>query len=93
MCGHAARLTIVVCTQGNRAFVPVMLKRLTKLGINKTVPSELTPEEVKAFARLDIDPETITWRRVMDTNDRFLREITIGEVRLVVVEWTAHPAM
>jgi hypothetical protein len=28
---------------------------------------------------LDIDPETITWRRVMDTNDRFLRQITIGQ--------------
>ena len=31
------------------------------------------------FARLDIDPETITWRRVVDVNDRFLREITVGE--------------
>ena len=30
------------------------------------------------FVRLDIDPETITWRRVLDTNDRFLREITVG---------------
>lgn len=31
------------------------------------------------FVRLDIDPETITWRRVMDVNDRFLRTITIGQ--------------
>lgn len=29
--------------------------------------------------RLDIDPCTITWRRVMDTNDRFLRQITVGQ--------------
>lgn len=29
--------------------------------------------------RLDLDPESITWRRVLDTNDRFLRGITIGE--------------
>ncbi len=29
--------------------------------------------------RLDVDPDTITWRRVLDTNDRFLRQITIGE--------------
>ncbi|CAI0440670.1 unnamed protein product [Linum tenue] len=29
--------------------------------------------------RLDIDPESITWRRVMDVNDRFLRKISIGE--------------
>ena len=28
---------------------------------------------------LDIDPATITWRRVMDTNDRMLRQITIGD--------------
>ena len=27
----------------------------------------------------DVDPETITWRRVLDTNDRFLRGITIGQ--------------
>lgn len=29
--------------------------------------------------RLDIDPDTITWQRVIDTNDRFLRKITIGQ--------------
>jgi formate--tetrahydrofolate ligase len=27
---------------------------------------------------LDIDPETITWKRVLDVNDRALREIIIG---------------
>lgn len=32
-----------------------------------------TPEEVVRFARLDIDPATLTWRRVVDCNDRFLR--------------------
>lgn len=47
-----------------------MLRRLKKLGIDKTDPETLTPEERGAFARLDIDPATITWRRVMDTNDR-----------------------
>ncbi len=30
------------------------------------------------FVRLDIDPETITWKRVVDVNDRFLRSIEIG---------------
>lgn len=29
--------------------------------------------------RLDIDPASITWRRVLDTNDRFLRNITVGQ--------------
>ncbi len=64
---------------GSRKFSPVMLRRLRKLGISKTDPNELTPEERSRFARLDIDPETITWRRVLDTNDRMLRGITIGQ--------------
>jgi formyltetrahydrofolate synthetase len=64
---------------GSRKFSPVMLRRLHKLGISKTDPNELTPEERSRFARLDIDPETITWRRVLDTNDRMLRGITIGQ--------------
>ncbi|MGB7116996.1 MAG: formate--tetrahydrofolate ligase, partial [Anaerolineales bacterium] len=65
--------------QGNREFAPSMFKRLEKLGINKTDPNELTPEEISRFVRLDIDPDSITWRRVVDTNDRMLRGITIGE--------------
>lgn len=65
--------------QGNRRFALSMLKRLEKLGINKTDPNELTPEEISRFVRLDIDPDSITWRRVVDTNDRMLRGITIGE--------------
>ncbi len=64
--------------QGNRRFSPTMLRRLKKLGIEKTDPNDLTPEERSRFARLDIDPDSITWRRVVDTNDRFLREIEIG---------------
>jgi formyltetrahydrofolate synthetase len=64
---------------GSRRFAPVMLRRLRKLGINKTDPNELTPEERSRFARLDIDPDSITWRRVTDTNDRMLRQITIGQ--------------
>ncbi len=65
--------------EGNRSFSPSMLRRLKKLGINKTDPNDLTPEERSRFARLDIDPDSITWRRVVDTNDRFLRTITIGQ--------------
>jgi methylenetetrahydrofolate dehydrogenase (NADP+) / methenyltetrahydrofolate cyclohydrolase / formyltetrahydrofolate synthetase len=65
--------------QGNRSFSPSMLRRLKKLGIDKTDPNELTEAERSRFARLDIDPDAITWRRVVDTNDRFLREITIGK--------------
>jgi len=64
--------------QGNRRFSLSMLRRLKKLGIDKTDPSTLTDEEKSRFARLNIDPDSITWRRVVDVNDRFLREITIG---------------
>ena len=64
--------------QGNRRFSPSMLRRLKKLGIEKTDPNALTPGEKARFARLDLDPASITWRRVVDTNDRFLRDITIG---------------
>ncbi len=63
---------------GSRKFSPVMLRRLKKLGIDKTDPNELTEEERSRFVRLDIDPDTITWRRVVDTNDRYLRKIMIG---------------
>ncbi|GAN00692.1 FTHFS-domain-containing protein [Mucor ambiguus] len=65
--------------KGVRTFAPVMMKRLKKLGIDKTNPNDLTPEEASKFARLDIDPATITWQRGLDTNDRFLRKITIGQ--------------
>jgi formyltetrahydrofolate synthetase len=55
---------------GERTFAPVMLRRLQKLGIEKTNPNELTEEEKARFVRLDIDPETITWQRVLDVCDR-----------------------
>ncbi len=64
---------------GSRRFSPVMLRRLKKLGITKTNPNDLTPEERLRFAHLDIDVNSITWRRVTDTNDRMLRQITIGQ--------------
>jgi formyltetrahydrofolate synthetase len=64
--------------QGQRKFSPSMLRRLEKLGIGKLDPNELSPQERSRFARLDIAPDSITWRRVVDTNDRFLREIEVG---------------
>src|SRR6266498_1291175 len=64
--------------KGNRKFSPTMLRRLQKLGIDKTDPNQLTAEERSRFARLDIDESTISWRRVIDVNDRFLREVEVG---------------
>ncbi|EKM55506.1 uncharacterized protein PHACADRAFT_256172 [Phanerochaete carnosa HHB-10118-sp] len=70
---------LVPTKKGKREFAPLMFKRLKKLGIDKTDPNELTLDEINRFARLDVDPETITWNRVIDTNDRFLRQITVGQ--------------
>jgi len=64
---------------GKRHFTRGMIARMAKLGINRSDPDELTPDERKRLCRLDIDPETITWRRVLDTSDRFLRGVTVGQ--------------
>lgn len=69
---------LVPAKNGQRKFAPVMFRRLKKLGIDKTDPNELTEDEIRRFARLDIDPDTITWRRVLDVNDRHLRGVTVG---------------
>ncbi|NXG60248.1 C1TM protein, partial [Hemiprocne comata] len=70
---------LVPVVNGLRQFSVIQLARLRKLGINKTDPGTLTEEEISKFVRLDIDPSTITWQRVVDTNDRFLRKITVGQ--------------
>lgn len=70
---------LVPSKKGKRVFAPIMFRRLKKLGIDKTNPDDLTEDEIRRFARLDIDPDTITWRRVLDVNDRHLRGITIGQ--------------
>jgi len=64
--------------KGERRFAPIMLRRLEKLGIRKTDPASLTPEEKRRMFRLDIDPASITWNRVIDISDRFLRVVKIG---------------
>lgn len=69
---------LVPVKDGKRNFAPIMFRRLKKLGIDKTNPDDLTEEEISRFARLDIDPSTITWRRVLDVNDRLLRGVTVG---------------
>jgi formyltetrahydrofolate synthetase len=64
--------------RGRRRFAPSMLRRLEKLGLDKSDPDALTPEEKRLMFRLDIRPTCVTWRRVIDVNDRFLRSIKIG---------------
>uniref|UniRef100_A0A8C0FKJ9 formate--tetrahydrofolate ligase n=1 Tax=Bubo bubo TaxID=30461 RepID=A0A8C0FKJ9_BUBBB len=70
---------LVPVVNGVRGFSAIQFARLRRLGISKTDPGTLTEEEINKFARLDIDPSTITWQRVVDTNDRFLRKITVGQ--------------
>lgn len=70
---------LVPVKKGKREFAKVMFRRLNKLGIDKTNPDDLSQDEIHRFARLDIDPDTITWRRVLDVNDRHLRGITVGQ--------------
>lgn len=65
--------------EGKRIMSAVQKRRLGRLGIPVVEDAnDLTEEHVKAWVRLDIDPDTITWNRVIDTNDRFLRGIEIG---------------
>ncbi|KAL0969197.1 hypothetical protein UPYG_G00223750 [Umbra pygmaea] len=70
---------LVPLSGGQRKFAPIQINRLKRLGIEKTDPTTLTDEEINRFARLDMDPDSVTWNRVLDTNDRFLRKITIGQ--------------
>ncbi|XP_030855571.1 C-1-tetrahydrofolate synthase, cytoplasmic isoform X1 [Strongylocentrotus purpuratus] len=70
---------LVPSKKGVREFSNIQIGRLQRLGIDKTNPDDLTEDEIHRFARLDIDPSTITWQRVLDTNDRYLRKITIGQ--------------
>lgn len=70
---------LVPANKGVRTFSDIQVRRLKRLNIDKTDPATLTEEEINRFVRLDIDPDTITWQRVVDTNDRFLRKLTIGQ--------------
>uniref|UniRef100_A0A674NSB4 formate--tetrahydrofolate ligase n=1 Tax=Takifugu rubripes TaxID=31033 RepID=A0A674NSB4_TAKRU len=70
---------LVPSVNGVRRFSPIQISRLRRLGMDKTDPASLTPQEINAFVRLDLDPSRITWHRVVDTNDRFLRKITVGQ--------------
>lgn len=70
---------LVPAKKGVRKFTTQMAARLARLGIHKSDPDSLTADEIHRFAILDIDPESITIKRVVDCNDRFVREITIGQ--------------
>ncbi|KAG9511320.1 C-1-tetrahydrofolate synthase, cytoplasmic, partial [Fragariocoptes setiger] len=63
-----------------QVFTPSQRRRLEKLGIDpNSNPEDLNDNQKRRFSRLNIDPASVTWTRVIDTNDRFLRKITIGQ--------------
>ena len=64
--------------QGQRHFSECHLRRMAKLGFWADDPDQLTLEQKRALFRLDIDPNSLTWNRVVDVNDRMLRKIQIG---------------
>ncbi len=64
---------------GRRKISKSILARAQRIGIKENDPEKMTPEERHHLFRLDIDPDSITWRRVMDTSDRMLRGITVGQ--------------
>lgn len=70
---------LVPTIKGKRRFSEIQLRRLQRLGIARTDPNELTDDEKIRFSKLDIDPERVIWTRVLDTNDRYLRKITVGQ--------------
>jgi formyltetrahydrofolate synthetase len=63
---------------GKLLFSAVHARRAARLGIKASSPEELSDAQVRDVFRLDIDPDTITWNRVVDVNDRMLRRIQVG---------------
>ena len=70
---------VVPLKKGKRVVSKSMQLRLNKLGLGSKPIEEFTQEDMALAARLNIDKATVTWRRVLDTNDRFLRQVTIGQ--------------
>jgi len=62
----------------NDEYTDSMRKRLDKLGIESEKPSDLSDPDKEKMFRLNIDPESIQWNRVVDVSDAALRNIIVG---------------
>ena len=72
-----SKLAAAICPDGYMA--PSVKDRMKRLGIDpKRKFQDLSDDEKCRLFRLDIDPASITWQRVVDINDRHLRKIQIG---------------
>jgi len=71
------KLANALCPDGYIA--PSIRDRMKRVGIDsKKKFGDLTADDKAKIFRLDIDPNSITWARVVDINDRHLRKIQIG---------------
>jgi formyltetrahydrofolate synthetase len=59
-------------------YTPSMRMRLEKLGIQSEKPSDLSDDDKERMFRLDINPYSLQWRRVVDVSDAALRNIIVG---------------
>ncbi len=71
-----AKLGRALCPDGT--FATGIAARARRLGIKARRFDDLTADEQRRLFRLDIDPASITWQRVLDVNDRFLRRVEVG---------------
>jgi formyltetrahydrofolate synthetase len=69
-------LAKALCPDGT--YTPSMRKRLEKLGIESEKPSDLSDVDKDRMFRLNIDPFSVQWRRVVDVSDSALRNIIVG---------------
>ncbi|MEX2143063.1 MAG: formate--tetrahydrofolate ligase [Anaerolineales bacterium] len=60
-----------------RKVAPAIRRRMQRLGFGDDVEA-LDAEQRRLLVRLDIDFHSITWKRVIDTNDRFLRKMLLA---------------
>jgi formyltetrahydrofolate synthetase len=70
------KLAKAMCKDGE--FAEGQRRRLAKLGIQAKTLADLSAADKRRMFRLDIDPASITWQRVVDINDRLLRGVQIG---------------
>ena len=71
-----AKLGRALCPDGT--FARGIAARAKRLGIKARRYEDLSPDDMRRLFRLDIDPASITWQRVLDVNDRFLRRVQVG---------------
>jgi len=69
-------LAVALCPDDE--YTPSMRVRLEKLGIRSERPSDLNDDDKERMFRLNIDPYSIQWRRVVDVSDAALRNIVLG---------------